>query len=153
MFLLEPDPQAPLAWRGSLPSPNRYTFGLAGERFFRALKEEGKILGTPCPQCGITYVPARAFCERCLAGLTDWVDVGLIGELHTYTLLFVDMEGRPLDEPELVGFIRFGDGGLLHKLEADPDALQIGMKMEAVLKPKEQRVGAITDILHFRPVA
>ncbi|MBM3152103.1 MAG: Zn-ribbon domain-containing OB-fold protein [Chloroflexi bacterium] len=152
MTLLERDPQAPAAWRGNLPVTSRYTYGIAGEKFFRALKDEGKIMGAECPTCGITYVPARAFCERCLSELTEWTDVGLVGELHTFTLVFVDYDGRPLYEPELVGFVSFGDGGIVHKLEADPDTLEIGMKMEAVLKPKTKRTGSILDIQHFKPV-
>lgn len=151
MTLLKRDPQAPHVWSGSLPVTSRYTFGLAGERFFRTLKEEGKIMGAHCPACDRTYVPATTFCERCMAELTEWRDLGLRGELHTYTLLFVDNDGQPLEEPELVGFISFGDGGLIHKLEADPDELEIGMTMEAVLKPKNQRTGSILDILHFKP--
>ncbi|MBM3124884.1 MAG: Zn-ribbon domain-containing OB-fold protein [Chloroflexi bacterium] len=151
MTLLERDPQAPTAWRGNLPVTSRYTYGLAGEKFFRTLKDEGKIMGTVCNNCGRTYVPATAFCERCLSELTEWVDVGLVGELHTFTRLFVDYDGNPLDEPELVGFIGFGDGGLIHKLEADPDTLEIGKKMEAVLKPKSKRTGSILDIEHFKP--
>ena len=151
MTLLERDPQAPPAWRGDLPVTSRYTYGLAGEKFFRALKDDGVIVGTVCRKCDRTYVPATAFCERCLAELTEWVDVGLTGELHTFTRLFVDDAGRPLKEPELVGFVKFGDGGLVHKLQADPDSLEIGMKMEAVLKPKGKRIGSILDIEHFKP--
>lgn len=153
MALLKRDPQAPRAWLGSLPVTSRYTFGLAGERFFRTLKEEGKIMGTYCPACDRTYVPATTFCERCMAELSEWRDLGLMGELHTYTLLFVDNDGQPLEEPELVGIISFGDGGLIHKLEADPDELEIGMTMQAVLKPKSQRTGSILDILHFKPAS
>lgn len=151
MTLLERDKNAPQAWRGNLPVTNRYTFGLAGEKFFRALKDEGKLMGAFCPQCGITYAPARVFCERCLSELTEWVDLGLTGELETFTLLFVDYDGNPLDEPELVGFVKFGDGGIVHRLEAEPDELEIGMKMEAVLKDKSKRVGSILDIEHFKP--
>lgn len=151
MTLLGRDPQAPQAWRGNLPVTSRYTYGLAGERFFRTLKDEGKIMGSHCPACDHTYVPAAAFCERCMAELTEWVDVGLVGELHTFTLLFVDYEGRPLDEPELVGFIAFGDGGIVQRLEADPDQLEIGMKLEAVLKAKDKREGSILDIRYFKP--
>jgi uncharacterized OB-fold protein len=151
MTLLERDKNAPAAWRGNLPVTSRYTYGLAGEKFFRALKDEGKIMGTVCNNCGRTYVPAAAFCERCLSELTEWVDVGLVGELHTFTLLFVDYDGNPLEEPELVGFVKFGDGGIVHKLDADPDTLEIGMKMEAVLKPKAKRTGSILDIECFKP--
>ncbi|MFH2103103.1 MAG: Zn-ribbon domain-containing OB-fold protein [Chloroflexota bacterium] len=152
MTLLERDKDAPQAWHGNLPVTSRYTYGIAGERFFRTLKDEGKIMGAVCPDCDHTYVPAAAFCERCLAELTEWVDVGLVGELHTYTVLFVDYEGRPLDEPELVGFITLGDGGIVHKLEADPDDLDIGIPMQAILKPKAKREGSILDILYFKPV-
>jgi len=152
MTLLERDKDAPQAWHGNLPVTSRYTYGIAGERFFRTLKDEGKIMGAVCPDCDHTYVPAAAFCERCLAELTEWVDVGLVGELHTYTVLFVDYEGRQLDEPELVGFITFGDGGIVHKLEADPDDLDIGIPMQAILKPKSKREGSILDILYFKPV-
>jgi len=151
MTLLERDNQAPQAWRGNLPVTSRYTFGLAGERFFRALKDEGKIMGSNCLGCDRTYVPAVAFCERCLSGLTMWQDMGLEGTLLTFTLLFVDSDGQPLDEPELVGLVGFGDGGIIHKLEADLDTLEIGMTVKAVLKPKARRTGSILDIIHFAP--
>ncbi|HSG43960.1 MAG TPA: Zn-ribbon domain-containing OB-fold protein [Anaerolineales bacterium] len=150
MTLLERDPRAPSAWHGNLPVTSRYTYGIAGEKFFRILKDDGSIMGTVCHDCGLTYVPARAFCERCLSELTEWMDVGLVGELHTFTVMFVDYEGNPLVEPELVGFIKFGDGGLVHKLEVEPDQLEIGMKMEAVLKPPSKRMGSILDIMHFK---
>ena len=151
MTLLERNPQAPQAWMGKLPVTSRYTFGLAGERFFRTLKDEGKIMGSYCPKCDHTYVPAAAFCERCLGELTEWKDMGLTGELYTFTLLFVDYDGQPLEEPDLVGFIAFGDGGIIHKLEVNPAELEVGMSMQAVLKPKSQRTGSILDILHFKP--
>lgn len=30
-------------WRGNLPVYHRYTAGIAGEKFLRALKDEGKL--------------------------------------------------------------------------------------------------------------
>jgi len=152
MTLLERDDEAPSSWKGTLPITSRYTYGLAGERFFRALKDEGKILASYCPKCDHTYVPAVTFCERCFSELTEWHDAGLVGKLHTYTLMFVDFEGQPLEEPELVGFISFGDGGLIHKIDANPDELEIGLPMQAVLKPQNERNGSILDILYFQPV-
>ena len=152
MTLLERDKNAPQAWHGSLPVPSRYTYGLAGERFFRALKDEGVIMGSYCPDCDHTYVPATVFCERCLAELTDWNDMGLVGELHTFTVMFVGYDGEPLDTPEVVGFVAFGDGGLVHRIDADPDELFIGMPMKAVLKSKAKREGSILDIEGFKPL-
>ena len=44
-------------------------------------------------------------------------------------------------------------GGLVHKIgEANPKDLEIGIQVEAVFKPKEEREGSINDIKHFKPV-
>jgi hypothetical protein len=153
MTLLHRDPNAPVAWLGELPVVNRYTYGLAGEKFFRAIKDEAHILGTYCPNCDHTYVPAAIFCERCLAKLDEWVDVGTIGDVVTYTFLNVSLDGSPLEEPEIVAFVRFGDGGIIHRLdEIELDQVEIGMKVEAVFKPKSKRIGSILDIKYFKPV-
>ena len=144
---------APHAWLGELPITSRYTYGIAGERFFRALKDEGKILGTRCHKCARTYVPAASFCERCLSPLNDYLDMGTTGEVYTYTLLYENYDGTAKEPPEIVAFVSFGDGGLVHKLaQVEPGDLQIGMEVEAVLKPADQREGSILDIAHFRPV-
>lgn len=153
MSLLPNDPAAPEAWHGDMSVPSRYTFGLAGERFFRALKDEGKILGARCDRCQVSYVPARQFCERCMAELEDWHDAGTQGEVHAFTRLAVDLDGSPRSQPELIAFVRIEDGGLVHRLgEVDPDEVRIGMQVEAVLKAPGEREGSIHDIQHFRPV-
>lgn len=153
MTLLERDPKAPSAWFGNLPVTSRYTFGIAGERFFRAIQQEGQIYGTHCPICELTYVPATLFCERCLSQLEEWVNVGTVGEVHTFTLLHQNYDGSPRDFPELIAFIALGDGGIVHRLGGvDPEAVEIGMKVEAVFKDKEDREGSILDIVYFKPV-
>ena len=152
MSLLNRDPDSPAVWQGDLPVTSRYTFGLAGERFFRTLMDEGKIMGSHCPKCEHTYVPATVFCERCMGELDEWVDLGTVGTLHTYTLLHVNYDGSHRAEPEIVGMIAFGDGGIIHRIaEIEPDDLAFGMRMEAVLKPKGERKGSILDIKYFRP--
>jgi len=152
MSLLNRDPKSPAVWNGELPIVNRYTYGLAGEKFFHALKDEARILGTHCPHCDRTYVPAAIFCERCLAKLDSWVDVGTSGEVNTFTLLNVDLQGNPLEKPEIIAFIRFGDGGLIHRLgDIGPDQVEIGMVVKAVFKPITERSGSILDIEYFKP--
>ena len=152
MTLLQRDPKAPVSWLGDLPITNRYTYGLAGEKFFRTLKDEGKILGTYCPHCDHTYVPAAAFCERCLGKLDDWIDVGTTGDVVTYTVLNVALDGSPLEKPEIVAFIRFGDGGLIHLLgDIKPEQVEIGLMVQAVLKTASKRTGSILDIKYFKP--
>lgn len=145
------------AVEGDLPFYSVYTLGIAGERFFRALKDEGKITGTHCTQCDVMYVPGRLYCERCFAHLDDdaWFDAGTLGDVHTFTVMHIDLAGTPLDTPRVLAFIEIGeaDGGLVHYLgEVDAEAVFVGMTVEAVFKPLEERTGSITDIQYFRPV-
>lgn len=143
-------------WLGHMEVDHyHYTAGLAGERFFKALRDEGKLLGARCQKCRITYIPPRIYCERCFAELDEYVDVGLRGRVRSFTLARIDRAGRPLEPPEIRALISFGDDttDLLHLLgEVEPEELCIGMEVEAVLKPKREREGKITDILYFRPV-
>ena len=75
-----------------------------------------------------------------------------MGEVHTFTVLYVAYDGSPLETPEMVAFICLGDGGLVHHLgEVEPEDVFIGMPVEAVFKPQEERLGSITDIRYFRP--
>ena len=152
MTLLDHDQNAPKAWRGNLPVTSRYTYGIAGEKFFRAMKEDGRILGTYCLKCERTYVPAVLFCERCLSELDNWIDVGTVGIIHTFTLLYENYNGTASDDPDIIALISFGDGGLIHRLgEIEPEDVAIGIPVEAVFKDPADREGSIQDILHFRP--
>jgi uncharacterized OB-fold protein len=43
--------------------------------------------------------------------------------------------------------------GLVHMLgEIDPQDVEIGMRVEAVWRPEEDREGTVTDLLYFRPI-
>ena len=144
-----------IAWRGDMPITSRYTAGIAGERFFRAIKDEARILGTRCDACRLTYVPATMFCERCFAELDEWVDVASRGQVFTYTVLCRDLDDQPLDEPAVLAYVKLDDcdGGLVHYLgELDDDCLCIGLEVEAVFKDAAEREGSILDIKYFRPV-
>jgi len=142
------------AWEGEFPVQYLYTFGVAGERFFREIKENAKIWGVRCPQCQITVVPPSLYCERCFERLEEWVEVGHQGEIHTYTICYREMDGFPKDSPTILALIKISgvEGGLVHRVgEVDLKDIKIGMKVEAVFKPKAQRKGSILDILYFRP--
>ena len=122
--------------------------------FLDALRE-GRILATICTACGRTLVPPRAFCERCFRPTDEWTEVATTGTVETFSICHVTWDMRPLEVPELPAVIRLdgsSDGGFLHKLgDVDPEAVRIGMPVEAVWRPIAERTGSILDIAHFRP--
>jgi uncharacterized OB-fold protein len=144
-----------LAWEGDMPTQGQYTVGIAGEKFFRQIQENGQFLGTVCLDCGITYVPPRLYCEQCFAHLEEWVQVPTTGRVYTFTVVHLDLDGNPLAEPRIMAFVHIDgtDGGLVHFLdEVAPHQVGIGMCVEAVFKDKADRQGSILDIAYFRPV-
>ena len=74
-----------------------YTY-FAGEhasRFFHELREHRRIMGTRCSKCRRLLVPARAFCDACMARTTEWEEVGPEGTLETFTIITAAFPGLP----------------------------------------------------------
>ncbi len=137
----------------------RYSWssGRAVSRFLEGLRD-GEIWGRRCAGCRRTMVPPRMYCELCFRPTDEWVRLRDSGSVVTYSISYVnaDASRRRADEPILVAVVEM-DGasplmGMLHTLgEVSPEGLAVGMKVEAVWKPKDARRGAITDIRYFRP--
>lgn len=139
----------------AFPVKNRYTAGVAGQKFFEEIKENGKIYGSRCEDCEITYLPARIYCERCFARLEEnsWIDVGTEGTVYSYTVMHQTKSGEPREEPALIAAVKIADSLLIHRLGGcQPEDVFIGLPVRAEFKPKDQRQGGIEDIVHFLPL-
>ena len=140
-------------WPGDMPVEHRYTPGVAGEVFFTALRDRGVLLGSRCEHCSYTYVPARLFCERCFAELSADAEVGPRGVVVSFTIGFVGIEGEPLEEPETFALVKLdgADAVLLHRvLDVGDEPLELGERVEAVIRNPNAREGSILDIEGFR---
>jgi uncharacterized OB-fold protein len=141
-------------WAGEIPLASVYTCGIGGQIFFGALKTQGKLIGTRCGPCQQVYVPARMFCERCFAELTEQAEVKRTGRLVSYTICNVDHDGARLQHPETLALVQLEGATtvMVHRLlnAADPGKIKIGCNVEAVIKPKAKRIGSILDIEGFR---
>lgn len=130
--------------------------GYAIGRFLQGLKE-GKILGIRCRKCDRILIPPRVFCELCFIPLEDWVELKDTGRVNTFSISYISWDVKRLKEPEIPAVIEI-DGaspgiGILHLLgEVEPQEVEIGMRVKAVWKKPEERTGAITDIMYFKPV-
>ncbi|TLZ72000.1 MAG: Zn-ribbon domain-containing OB-fold protein [Methanobacteriota archaeon] len=141
-------------WEGNVEADYIYTSGVAGERFFVALRDEGRILASRCTSCDLNYLPPRMFCEDCFAELTEYLDVPKTGQLAAVTVAYEDRTGAKLSHPQVWGFVVFKGirGGLLHRLLVPPARARAGLAVRPKLKPREARTGTIADIDGFEPV-
>ena len=148
------DPRKMAHWPGHMETDYIYTLGIAGEKFFLEMKENGRIFGAKCSSCGVVFVPPRLYCEKCFHKVNEWLNVGTQGIVHTFTVAHVGLDGAKLKDPTIYALIKFDntEGGLIHKLSnIDPSKVEIGMPVVAVFKPQTERTGNINDIKYFKP--
>jgi len=77
-------------------SPNTWSVGEVGSRFFVELRDYKKIFGTRCPVCKKVIVPARKICGQCFRQTDDWVEVGDQGIIQTFTVVRYPSPVQPL---------------------------------------------------------
>lgn len=130
--------------------------GIAIAQYLQGLKD-GLLLGAFCSTCRKTVIPPRSVCEWCFRPMDHYVELEDTGTVNTFSLCYVTWDVKRISEPVIPAVIEI-DGasplhGIMHMLgEVDPDQVHIGMKVKAVWKPTDDRAGAITDILYFKPL-
>lgn len=140
----------------SLDGQYSWDTGIGIGQYLAALKE-GYLLGAHCRNCHRTVVPPRTLCEWCYRPMDDFVPLKDTGTVNTFSLCYVTWDVQRIKDPEIPAVIEI-DGasplhGILHKLgEVDPNHVKTGMRVQAVWKPANEREGAITDILYFKPI-
>jgi uncharacterized OB-fold protein len=130
--------------------------GEAISRFLEEMKN-GKLIAKKCDKCERILFPPRMFCEECFVETGDWVYIEDTGTIQTFSISYLSLTAERIKDPILVGVVSI-DGasekmGIMHYFdEVDPKKLKIGMKVKAVWKPPEERVGSILDISYFKPL-
>jgi uncharacterized OB-fold protein len=142
---------------GEAQQPFNYAIGMHGSKFFKEIRDNRRIMGVRCPECGKVYVPPRKVCGKCFVAMDDFVEVGPGGEVGTFTILryaFIDPEtGEQKPVPYGYGFIRFDGADTLfqHYIDIDDEArVKIGARVEPVFSDDPK--GTIKDILYFKIV-
>jgi uncharacterized OB-fold protein len=130
--------------------------GVGIGKYLEGLKN-GVIYGSYCAFCRKTVIPPRSVCEDCFHPMTRFVPLHDTGTVNTFSLCYVTWDVKRIQDPEIPAVIEI-DGasahdGILHKLGGvSPDKIKIGMRVQAVWKAAERRIGAITDIDYFKPI-
>lgn len=121
--------------------------------FFRGMAE-GRILGQRCPVCHKVYVPPRGACPVDGVPTTDEVELSGTGTVTTFCIVNVPFLGQRITPPYVSAYVLLdgADIAFLHLIQGLPaDEVRMGMRVEAVWKPREQWGTTIENILHFQP--
>jgi uncharacterized OB-fold protein len=131
----------------------QYYPGQAATRFLRGI-EQGRLLGQRCPQCGKVYIPPRGACAADGVATVEEVEVSDKGIVTTFCIVNVPFYGQKLPIPYVSATILLdGAGiGLFHLVqEVEADEVHMGMRVEAVWVPPEERTPSLESIRYFRP--
>lgn len=133
-------------------------------RFLGMLKEEGRLWVVRCPGCKRILMPPRIVCGICYTETppfpNGWFPLSGRGRLLDWErVIYPQMDpetGTIRPEPYIHGTFALDEGVLFtHYLgpeDLDESTLREGLRVEAVVKPKEERVGKPTDIRYFKLV-
>ena len=138
---------------GRIVMDYHYAMGGVGSRFLTELRDNQRIVGICCSECGRVYVPPRLTCARCFRNMEHWVTLSGRGTLDSFTIVHYSEPHHPGPPPVAYGLIHLdgADTGFVHLLsEVDPGRLSIGRRVEPVFR--EKREGNILDIRYFRPI-
>jgi uncharacterized protein len=127
--------------------------GAEESRYLRALTE-GRLVGQRCPACGKVYLPPRNSCPVDGVPTTDEVELPDHGIVTTFCIVNVPFMGQRIEPPYVSAYVLLdgADIAFLHLvLGCAVEEVRMGMRVEAVWKPREQWRPTLENIDHFRP--
>lgn len=121
--------------------------------YLRAIAE-GKLLGARTGEKGKVYFPPHGADPATGQPTTEFVELPDKGTVTTFAIINIPFQGQRIKPPYVAAYVLLdgADIPFLH-LVADVDAheVRMGMRVEAVWKPREQWGFGIDDIEYFRP--
>ena len=116
--------------------------------------KEGKLLGQRCPVCHKVYIPPRGACPVDGVPTTEEVELPDRGIVTTFCIVNVPFYGQRITPPYVAAYVLLdgADIAFLHLiLDCPADEVRMGMRVEAVWRPREEWEPGLQNISHFRP--
>jgi uncharacterized OB-fold protein len=130
-----------------------HTASVEESKFLRGLTE-GRLLGQRCPVCGKVYVPPRGACPVDGVPTTDEVELADRGTVTTFCVVNVPFLGQRLTPPYVTAYVLLDGADIAFQhliLEIPADQVRMGMRVEAVWRPRAEWGPTLENIDHFRP--
>jgi uncharacterized OB-fold protein len=132
----------------------RYTPGSASQKFLRALAH-GRIVGQRCPSCRKVYVPPRGACPRCGVPTEENVELADKGTVVTFSIVRVPSENIKVELPYTAAHVLLDGADIAFQAliqECSLDRVRMGMRVQAVWKPRAEWGTTFENIRHFKPI-
>ena len=121
--------------------------------YLRAIAE-GKLLGARTGENGKVYFPPHGADPATGLPTTEFVELPDKGTVTTFAIINIPFQGQRIKPPYVAAYVLLdgADIAFLH-LVADIDAhdVRMGMRVEAVWKPRDEWGFGIDNIEYFRP--
>ena len=131
----------------------QHTASLPESAFLRAL-EDGKLLGARTGKDGKLYFPPREADPATGRPTTEFVELPDKGTVTTFAIINIPFAGQRIKPPYVAAYVLLdgADIPFLHLItEIEASEVRMGMRVEAVWKPREEWGHGIDNIDHFRP--
>jgi uncharacterized OB-fold protein len=131
----------------------QHTASLPESAFLRGL-EEGKLLGARTGNDGKVYFPPKEADPATGLELDNFLELPDKGTVTTFAIINIPFPGQRIKPPYIAAYVLLdgADIPFLHLVtEIDPADVRMGMRVQAVWKPREEWGLGIDNINHFRP--
>jgi uncharacterized OB-fold protein len=131
----------------------QHTASLPETAFLRAL-EEGKLLGARTGDSGKVYFPPKEADPATGLELDNFIELPDKGTITTFAIINIPFAGQRIKPPYVAAYVLLdgADIAFLHLIqEIDATEVRMGMRVEAVWKPREDWGLGIDNIEYFKP--
>jgi len=131
----------------------QHTASLPESTFLRGL-EEGKLLGARSGDGGKVYFPPKEADPATGRELDQYVELPDRGTVTTFAIINIPFAGQRIKPPYVAAYVLLdgADIPFLHLiLEIDAADVRMGMRVEAVWRPRDEWGLGIDNIEYFRP--
>jgi uncharacterized OB-fold protein len=131
----------------------QHTASLPETAFLRAL-EEGKLLGARTGESGKVYFPPKEADPATGLELDNFIELPDTGTVTTFAIINIPFAGQRIKPPYVAAYVLLdgADIAFLHLIqEIDATEVRMGMRVEAVWKPREEWGLGIDNIEYFKP--
>jgi uncharacterized OB-fold protein len=131
----------------------QHTASLPESAFLRGL-EEGKLLGARTGADGKVYFPPKEADPATGLELDNFVELPDKGTVTTFAIINIPFAGQRIKPPYVAAYVLLdgADIPFLHLIqEIDTSEVRMGMRVEAVWKPREEWGLGIDNIEYFKP--